>query len=63
MLVTPLCGLSPSLSVVIPAFNEARRLPPTLDTSLRYLKDEANARSSWEIIVVDDGSEDGTAAA
>jgi dolichyl-phosphate beta-glucosyltransferase len=47
------------LSVVIPAYNESRRLPPTLRTVDRYLR-EANRRS--ELIVVDDGSTDDTAA-
>lgn len=47
-----------SLSVVIPAFNEANRLPSTLATVLSYLR----ARDeSFEIVVVDDGSADGTA--
>lgn len=48
----------PSLSVVIPAFNEARRLPTTLRSVSSYIAgspfDEA------EVIVVDDGSQDGT---
>ena len=47
----------PSLTVVIPAFNEALRLPPVLDASLAYL--QAGQRP-WELIVVDDGSSDGT---
>jgi dolichyl-phosphate beta-glucosyltransferase len=50
------------LSVVIPAFNEAERLPPTLQEIIRYL----GAMSEWlpaELIVVDDGSLDGTADA
>ena len=47
----------PSLSVVIPAFNEALRLPPTLDASLAYLQ---AAERPWELIVVDDGSTDET---
>ena len=48
------------LSVVIPAFNEAARLPPYLDEVAGFLdgRDEP-----WEIVVVDDGSIDGTAAA
>jgi dolichyl-phosphate beta-glucosyltransferase len=50
----------PQLSVVIPAFNESRRLPPTLRTVETYLR-ESNRRS--ELIVVDDGSTDDTAAA
>jgi dolichyl-phosphate beta-glucosyltransferase len=46
----------PLLSVVIPAYNEARRLPPTLEKVQRHL-----AGRPHEILVVDDGSEDGTA--
>ena len=49
----------PHLSVVIPAFNESRRLPPTLRTVERYLR-ASNRRS--ELIIVDDGSSDDTAA-
>ena len=45
----------------IPAFNEAQRLPPTLESSLHFLR--AGEDASWEVIVVDDGSDDGTAAA
>ncbi|NIR39909.1 MAG: glycosyltransferase family 2 protein [Actinobacteria bacterium] len=45
------------LSVVIPAFNEAHRIPTTLDSVARYLR-EADLDS--EVIVVDDGSTDAT---
>jgi dolichyl-phosphate beta-glucosyltransferase len=50
----------PSLSVVIPAFNEAGRLPETLGRLRGWLASEA-----WpaELVVVDDGSTDGTAEA
>jgi dolichyl-phosphate beta-glucosyltransferase len=49
----------PSLSIVIPAYNEEKRLPKTLDSILNYL---ANREfSTPEILVVDDGSKDGTA--
>jgi dolichyl-phosphate beta-glucosyltransferase len=44
--------------VVIPAYNEARRLPPTLARVRAFL--DAWGRP-WEIVVVDDGSKDGTA--
>ena len=47
------------LSVVIPAFNEERRLPGTLDTVCAFL---ANKSYAWEILVADDGSSDTTAA-
>ena len=47
-----------SLSIIIPAYNEEKRLPATLARVREYL-----AASSWEfaeIVVVDDGSRDGT---
>ena len=46
------------LSVVIPAYNEERRLPETLEIVRAYLSAQAYA---WEIIVADDGSRDSTA--
>jgi len=49
---------APHLSVVIPAYNEERRLPRTLDDVLAYL---ARQSYSAEVVVVDDGSTDGTA--
>ncbi len=48
-----------SISIVIPAYNEERRLPATLDKVLAYL--DAKDYPSSEVIVVDDGSSDGTA--
>lgn len=50
----------PDLSVVVPAYNEVESLPP-LFAELRAAL-EATGRT-WELIVVDDGSTDGTAAA
>jgi dolichyl-phosphate beta-glucosyltransferase len=47
------------LSVVIPAFNEADRLPPTLERVFTYLR---GRDASFEVIVVDDGSRDETVA-
>ncbi|HEX5415690.1 MAG TPA: dolichyl-phosphate beta-glucosyltransferase [Chloroflexota bacterium] len=49
----------PFLSIVVPAYNEERRLPASLQAIHQYLAGRAY-RS--ELIVVDDGSEDGTAA-
>jgi dolichyl-phosphate beta-glucosyltransferase len=48
----------PQLSVVIPAYNEAVRLPPTLARVEAFL---AGAGRDYEVVVVDDGSTDGTA--
>ena len=49
-----------SLSIVIPAYNEENRLPATLDRVLEWIgKQGLHFR---EIIVVDDGSRDGTVA-
>ena len=48
-----------SISIIIPAYNEEKRLPETLEKIRGYL-----AGANWifsEIIVVDDGSRDGTA--
>src|SRR5258708_37236063 len=53
----PDLGPAPGLSVVVPAFNEADRLPPSLETILGYLL--ASGRT-YELIVVDDGSRDRT---
>lgn len=46
------------LSVIIPAYNEERRLPHTLESVYSYL---ACRKESFEILVVDDGSIDRTA--
>lgn len=48
---------SPLLSVVIPAYNEAKRISATLLKIKDYLNMQA---FSWEIILVDDGSSDRT---
>ena len=45
------------LSVVIPAYNEEARLEPTLREVIRYL---AAKVAHFEVVVVDDGSSDGT---
>ena len=48
----------PKYSIVIPAYNESRRIPATLDAVLRVV-----AEKGWdvEIVVVNDGSTDATA--
>ncbi|MFC7305722.1 glycosyltransferase [Streptomyces monticola] len=65
-------GRPVELSVVVPAYNEEHRLRPTLDALRGYLgagerdgadkRDSSGDRDSWEIVVVDDGSDDGTRA-
>ncbi len=50
----------PTISCVVPAYNEAENLSPLL-TVLTATLDELTPR--WEVIVVDDGSLDGTVAA
>lgn len=50
-----------SLSIIVPAYNEQARLPETLRRIEEYF-----AQSDWafhEILIVDDGSSDGTVAA
>lgn len=56
--MTPCSTQAPYLSVIIPAYNEARRLPLFLQHTITYL--DRHSRS-YEILVVDDGSADGTA--
>ncbi|MET7679124.1 dolichyl-phosphate beta-glucosyltransferase [Streptomyces sp. NPDC005423] len=48
------------LSVVVPAFNEERRLGPTLDAITAYLHANEGRFGAWEVVVADDGSTDGT---
>lgn len=47
----------PHLSLIIPAYNEEARMASTLDRVEAYLQSTGR---SWEIVVVDDGSTDGT---
>ena len=54
-------ALTRSLSIIVPAYNEQARLPETIRRIEEYL-----SRSDWtfhEILIVDDGSSDGTCAA
>jgi dolichyl-phosphate beta-glucosyltransferase len=57
-----------SLTVVLPAYNEAERIGPALDELFQFLRDAANVGSvsglppKIEVLVVDDGSRDGTAS-
>ena len=47
----------PSLSVVIPMFNEIENVSPMI---ARVHEGLANYDGRWELLVVDDGSTDGT---
>jgi dolichyl-phosphate beta-glucosyltransferase len=46
-----------ALSLILPAFNEAQRLPPYLEAVRCYLDQQYPGR--YEVLVVDDGSSDG----
>jgi len=49
------------LTVVTPAFNETERMPSMLSTAITHLATQK--KRTYEILVVDDGSSDGTADA
>ena len=62
---------APSLTIVLPAYNEAERIGPALDELFGWLRrggpPRARGRSSdelsvWDVLDVDDGSEDETVA-
>ena len=50
------------LSLVVPAYNEEKRMPTMLDETLAYLQERSaeDPQFTYEIIVVDDGSRDKT---
>jgi dolichyl-phosphate beta-glucosyltransferase len=48
------------ISVIIPAYNEAKRITPTIHSVIDYLEKTTN--DSYEVIVVLDGSKDNTLA-
>jgi glycosyltransferase involved in cell wall biosynthesis len=52
--------IRPDLSIIIPAYNEEQRITPTLEALDAHLRRTPTLR--YELIVVDDGSTDGTAA-
>ena len=49
----------PALSIIVPSYNEELRLPASLEKIASYIRDN---RPNTEVLVVDDGSTDGTAA-
>lgn len=48
---------TPDLSIVIPAYNEESRIAPTVRDTVSYCRSRGRA---FEVILVDDGSRDGT---
>lgn len=52
------------LSLIVPAYNEEDRLPDMMGEMIEYLGtlSKSDAKVTWEIIIVDDGSSDGTSA-
>ena len=50
---------APELSIIVPSFNEEQRLPASLEKIADYIR---NKRPNTEVLVVDDGSTDRTAA-
>jgi len=52
-------GQAPDLSIVIPAYNEESRIAPTVRDIVGYCR---MARRDFELILVDDGSNDRTSA-
>ena len=47
----------PRWSVIVPAYNEAERLPRSLEDIVAFFEGRGDA---WEALVVDDGSTDDT---
>jgi dolichyl-phosphate beta-glucosyltransferase len=52
---------APELSIIIPAYNEESRLPRAFERIRSYLSSRGLTENKVEILVVDDGSSDGTA--
>ena len=50
---------SPFISVVIPSFNEAQNAP-VMAVSLQKVLDLLHPLGTWELVFVDEGSNDGT---
>jgi glycosyltransferase involved in cell wall biosynthesis len=53
-------GFAPELSIILPAYNEEKRIGATLDRISGYFAARSPTLAGLEVIVVDDGSSDGT---
>lgn len=53
---------APEISIIIPAYNEESRLPRAFERIRSYLTSRGMKADQVEILVVDDGSSDGTAS-
>jgi dolichyl-phosphate beta-glucosyltransferase len=51
---------TPELSIVIPAYNEEKRLPRALERIQEYFSSRPEGLAAIEVLVVDDGSQDST---
>jgi dolichyl-phosphate beta-glucosyltransferase len=52
------------LTIVVPAYNETERLPEMMAETIKHLTSSTlKGKRTFEIVVVDDGSSDGTSAA
>lgn len=61
--IEDMSATSLDLTVVVPAYNEERRLAPTLDAIVAHLNKtvgDDTGTHAWEVLVVDDGSTDAT---
>lgn len=56
--------MAPTLSLIVPAYNEARRLPRLLDVVAHRAREDFHAAglALTEVVIVDDGSTDETAS-
>jgi glycosyltransferase involved in cell wall biosynthesis len=52
------CG--PQLSLVVPAYNEAERIEPTLKDLIDTLENRATRSPNYELLIIMDGCKDGT---
>ncbi len=53
--------MTPRLTILVPALNEAARLPTAMERFAAAVTEGAIDVESTEVVVVDDGSSDGTA--